>query len=137
MSKATIVLATAVALVVLGAAAAFAVHGAMVEIDPVGDVALDGSPTTVAVTGSATLPGSDGVCAFTSLDVRVDGGSLLGGGTNDPAGAFGWDCGETGDWAVDWTASAPGTYEVIAETVVESEAGSASQMVRQDVVVTP
>lgn len=120
MTKATTLLVAAVAILAFGAAAAFAVNSGMIDVHAAGDGRISGS---VALDG----PDDADVCDVTSLDVRVDGASVLGGAVADPAGHFGWDCAPTADWSVDWDGAVD---EVIAEVVVDSEAGSASQIVR-------
>lgn len=119
MTKATTLLVAAFAVLAFGAVAASVVSG-MVDVHAAGDG---------RISGSVALDGPDGadVCDVTSLDVRVDGASVLGGALADPAGHFGWDCAPTADWSVDWNEA---VGEVTAEVVVESKAGSASQIVR-------
>lgn len=119
MRKATTTLIAALAILVLGAAAAFAAGAAMVDVDS----AADGT-----VSGSVAL---DDVCEITGFDVAVDGASVLDGGVEDPAAHFGWDCAEAAAWSVDGGTAAGSV--VVAEVVVASDAGSASQMVRYDV----
>jgi hypothetical protein len=120
MTKATTLLVASLALLAFVAASALAVSGGMVDVHAAGDG---------QISGSVALDGPDGadVCDITSLDVLVDGASVLDDPVADPAGHFGWDCAPTADWGVDWDGDAG---DVTAEVVVESEAGSASQTVR-------
>lgn len=134
MRHATILTAATALVLAVATTAALAGAAATLEVDPIAQpVVLHGGASTVSVTGRVNLDDPDGVCAVTRFDVRVDDASLLDGGV-DPSSHFAWGCATSADWQVDWTVGAAGNYEVVAETVVESEVGSARQLVRQEVV---
>lgn len=134
MRKATVLIAATALVLAVATAAALAAVPSTLEVDPIPQpVVLHDGTSTVPVTGSVNLDDPDGVCAVSRFDVRVDDTSLLDGGV-DPSAHFGWECVTSADWQVDWSVDGAGTYEVVAETVVESDVGSARQLVRQEVV---